>query len=95
MLFRKTSLSEMVSFPKDRIDIYKCCDFCDPVIYRGACGAGLQPRPGLCALIVSFLPFPGEQDGLGPPQEEVWAVQGGYTAGAAHPEAEFSAHVET
>lgn len=35
MLFRKISLSKIVNFPKDRINIYKCRDFHAPVIYLG------------------------------------------------------------
>lgn len=33
MLFRKTSCSKIVNFPKDRINIYKCRDFHALVIY--------------------------------------------------------------
>lgn len=42
MLFRKTSLSKTVNFPKDRINIYKYCDFHALVIY-------LRPRLGRVA----------------------------------------------
>lgn len=88
----------MVSFPKDRINIYKCRDSRDPVIYMG---------PGLLVKVAAaparsvginsvshFCCSPGEQDRLGWLEEEVWAVQGGCWAGAAHAEAEFSSHMK-
>lgn len=56
----------------------------------------LLPQLGLRALIVThFCCSPGEQDGLGQTEEEVWAVQGGCWVGEAHMEAEFSSHMTT
>ena len=88
----------MVSFPKERINIYKCRNFRDLVIYTGT-GSGriaADPAGSACTNSVThFCCSPGEQDGLGQPEEEVWAVQGGCWAGAAHMEAEFSSNVKT
>lgn len=73
MLFRKTSLSKMVSLPKDRINIYKCRDFCDLVIYTGTGLSGrvaAAPAGSACINSVShFCCSPGEQDRLGWPEE--------------------------
>lgn len=87
----------MVSFPKERISIYKCRDFRDPVIYTGAgllVRVAAAPAGSACIHSVSQVCCPpGEQDRLGL-AEEVWAGQRGCWAGAAHTEAEFSSHVK-
>lgn len=59
----------MVSFPKDKINIYKCCDFRDLVIYRGTGLSGrvaAAPAGSLSINSVSQVSCaPGELNGAG------------------------------
>lgn len=69
MLFRKASLSKMVSFPKDKINIYKCRNFCDLVIYRGNGLSGRVAAAPAMSLSISSVSqvscAPGELIGTG------------------------------
>lgn len=87
----------MVSFPKDRINIYKCHDFRDPVIYTGT-GSGrvaAAPAGSACINSQSFLLFPRGAEWAGADRGGGLGCAGRLLGREAHMEAEFSSHMKT